>query len=161
MRIDLTNKKSLLALLPVLLLATLTGCNSLQKPDEPESTEPKPLPFYKLSVPKAELIDDSPEISRADIPSRPQTARSESAASSDYPDNLIKGITAPDTKLKVNLQFDASTIDEVVAAFADKDILNFSFLVDPNVRGAITMSVDAELTAREARIAKYTAKYKK
>ncbi|MBR6057953.1 MAG: hypothetical protein IKP58_07285 [Victivallales bacterium] len=162
MRIDLTNKKSLLTLLPVLLLATLTGCNSLQKPDEPESTEPKPLPFYKLSVPKAELIDDSPlqvdepevkktpEISRADIPSRPQTARSESAASSDYPDNLIKGITAPDTKLKVNLQFDASTIDEVVAAFADKDILNFSFLVDPNVKGAITMSVDAELTAREA-----------
>ena len=162
MHITQKMKKAVRGILPIVLLASFTGCNTVQKNDNAEAQPPKPLPFSKLSVPKAELIDDSPleveemekkttaEITRADVPSRPQTARDTSAASSDYPDNLIKGITAPDTKLNVNLQFDASTIDEVVAAFADKDILNFSFLVDPNVKGAITMSVEAELTAREA-----------
>ena len=161
MRIALKLKHAVQAFLPVALLVTFTGCQTV--PDEDaENQQPKPLPFSKLTVPKAELIDDSPleveemekkettEIKREDVPSRAQTARDTSAASSDYPDNLIKGITAPDTKLNVNLQFDASTIDEVVAAFAHEDLLNFSFLVDPNVKGAITMSVVAELTAREA-----------
>ena len=161
MRIALKLKHAVQAFLPVALLVTFTGCQTV--PDEDaENQQPKPLPFSKLTVPKAELIDDSPleveemekkettEIKREDVPSRAQTARDTSAASSDYPDNLIKGITAQDTKLNVNLQFDASTIDEVVAAFAHEDLLNFSFLVDPNVRGAITMSVVAELTAREA-----------
>ena len=162
MRIVLKLKHAVQALLPVALLVTFTGCQTVQTDENAEAQEPKPLPFAKLSVPKAELIDDSPleveemetkettEIKREDVPSRAQTARDTSAASSDYPDNLIKGITAPDTKLNVNLQFDASTIDEVVAAFAHEDLLNFSFLVDPNVKGAITMSVVAELTAREA-----------
>ena len=161
MRIVLKLKHAVQAFLPVALLVTFTGCQTVQD-ENVEGQAPRPLPFSKLTVPKAELIDDSPleveemetkqtvEIKREDIPSRPQTARDTSAASSDYPDNLIKGITAPDTKLNVNLQFDASTIDEVVAAFAHEDLLNFSFLVDPNVRGAITMSVVAELTAREA-----------
>ena len=162
MRIVLKLKHAVQAFLPVALLVTFTGCQTVQPDENAEAQEPKPLPFAKLTVPKAELIDDSPleveemetqqtaEIKREDVPSRPQTARDTSAASSDYPDNLIKGITAPDTKLNVNLQFDASTIDEVVAAFAHEDLLNFSFLVDPNVKGAITMSVVAELTAREA-----------
>ena len=162
MRIVLKLKHAVQAFLPVALLVTFTGCQTVQTDENAEAQEPKPLPFAKLSVPKAELIDDSPleveemetkettEIKREDVPSRAQTARDTSAASSDYPDNLIKGITAPDTKLNVNLQFDASTIDEVVAAFAHEDLLNFSFLVDPNVKGAITMSVVAELTAREA-----------
>ena len=161
MRIVLKLKHAVQAFLPVALLVTFTGCQTVQD-ENVEAQEPKPLPFAKLTVPKAELIDDSPleveemetkettEIKREDVPSRAQTARDTSAASSDYPDNLIKGITAPDTKLNVNLQFDASTIDEVVAAFAHEDLLNFSFLVDPNVKGAITMSVVAELTAREA-----------
>ena len=161
MRIALKLKHAVQAFLPVALLVTFTGCQTVSDEDA-ENQQPKPLPFSKLTVPKAELIDDSPleveemekkettEIKREDVPSRAQTARDTSAASSDYPDNLIKGITAPDTKLNVNLQFDASTIDEVVAAFAHEDLLNFSFLVDPNVKGAITMSVVAELTAREA-----------
>ena len=155
MRIALKLKHAVQAFLPVALLVSFTGCQTVQPEEDAEAKQQKPLPFYKLSVPKAELIDDSPleveemeqkkteEIARTDVPSRPQTARDTAAASSDYPDNLIKGITAPDTKLNVNLQFDASTIDEVVAAFAHEDLLNFSFLVDPNVRGAITMSVVA------------------
>ena len=162
MRIVLKLKHAVQAFLPVALLISFTGCQTVQTDEDAENQPPRPLPFSKLTVPKAELIDDSPleveemekketaEITRTDVPSRPQTARDTSAASSDYPDNLIKGITAPDTKLNVNLQFDASTIDEVVAAFAHEDLLNFSFLVDPNVKGAITMSVVAELTAREA-----------
>ena len=145
MRIVLKLKHAVRALLPIALLVSFTGCQTVQTDENAEAKQQKPLPFYKLNVPKAELIDDSPleveemekketaEITRADVPSRPQTARDDSGASSDYPDNLIKGITAPDTKLNVNLQFDASTIDEVVAAFAHEDLLNFSFLVDPNV----------------------------
>ena len=108
MRIALKLKHAVQAFLPVALLVTFTGCQTV--PDEDaENQQPKPLPFSKLTVPKAELIDDSPleveemekkettEIKREDVPSRAQTARDTSAASSDYPDNLIKGTSSMST----------------------------------------------------------------
>ena len=59
MRIALKLKHAVQAFLPVALLVTFTGCQTV--PDEDaENQQPKPLPFSKLSVPKAELIDDSP-----------------------------------------------------------------------------------------------------
>ncbi|NLG13287.1 MAG: hypothetical protein GX561_03655 [Lentisphaerae bacterium] len=150
------------ACLPV-AVAMLAGCQTISLENETSVQTPKPLPFSKLEVRKADLLDDSPlEVQdiaeqdkptmerKLDVPDRPQTARTAGHTQIEYPGRLIKGIPEPERKLKVSLQFDANTIDEVVAAFADKDLLNFSFLVDPSVKGAITMSVDAELTAKEA-----------
>jgi len=37
-----------------------------------------------------------------------------------------------------------------VPMFADPEMLNFSYLIDPKVQGAVTMSVEQEMTAREA-----------
>lgn len=143
------------------LLAWLGGCKSFEE-HEGVSTERRPLPFQKLQVPKAELLDESPlEVEditsgeqqvlerRLEMPSRMQTSATTSGVS-EYPDNLIKGVTAPDTNLTVELIFDAATIDEVVAIFAAPEVLNFSYLVDPSVKGAVTMTVKAEMTAREA-----------
>ncbi len=156
------NKHGLLGL--ALIMGWLGGCKSLS-PDENVSSDKRPLPFTKLQVPKAELLDDKPlsedlkslgqdepkEVleRRLEMPSRLQTSSATSGVS-EYPDNLIKGVTAPDTTLVVELIFDAATIDEVVAAFAAPELLNFSYLVDPSVKGAVTMTVKAEMTAREA-----------
>ncbi|MBR6323529.1 MAG: hypothetical protein IKR62_01000, partial [Victivallales bacterium] len=81
MRIALKLKHAVQAFLPVALLVTFTGCQTVLDEDA-ENQQPKPLPFSKLTVPKAELIDDSPleveemekkettEIKREDVPSR-------------------------------------------------------------------------------------------
>ncbi|MBO7621259.1 MAG: hypothetical protein J6T06_12160, partial [Victivallales bacterium] len=86
MRIVLKLKNAVQAFLPVALLITFTGCQTVQD-ENVEGQTPKPLPVSKLTVPKAELIDDSPleveemetkkteEITRTDVPSRAQTAR--------------------------------------------------------------------------------------
>lgn len=139
------------------------GCQTTEKAAAPASGEKRPLPFQNLQTQKAELLDDSPlaveahqavsEISGPErvmaLPSRTQTGASP-GSSSEYPDNLIKGVTAPDTVLTVELLFDAATVDEVVAAFAAPELLNFSYLVDPAVKGAVTMTVKSEMSARDA-----------
>jgi len=162
MKKSIFNKHGLLGL--ALIMGWLGGCKSLG-PEGSVSGDKRPLPFTKLQVPKAELLDDKPlsedlkglvqeepqEVleRRLEMPSRLQTS-SPTSGVSEYPDNLIKGVTAPDTNLVVELIFDAATIDEVVAMFAAPELLNFSYLVDPSVKGAVTMTVKAEMTAREA-----------
>lgn len=159
---SMINKHGLLGL--ALVIGWLGGCKSLE-PVGNVSGDKRPLPFTKLQIPKAELLDERPLSEdlkdqspsepqdvlerRLEMPSRVQTS-SPASGVSEYPDNLIKGVTAPDTSLVVELIFDAATIDEVVAAFAAPELLNFSYLVDPSVKGAVTMTVKAEMTAREA-----------
>ncbi|MCK5801361.1 MAG: hypothetical protein KAI66_00945 [Lentisphaeria bacterium] len=65
----------------------------------------------------------------------------------EYPDKLIKGIADPNKEVEVKLNFDATAMTEIVPLFAE--LLNFSYLIDPGVKGAVTMSVNSEMTARE------------
>ncbi|MDD4537777.1 MAG: hypothetical protein PHT80_02085 [Lentisphaeria bacterium] len=148
--------------LAVALTLFAAGCKTTEKSATQKPGEKRPLPFQNLKTQKAELLDDSPltvdtqavtEITGPErsmsLPSRTQTTSSP-GSTSEYPDNLIKGVTAPDTNLVVELVFDAATVDEVVAAFAAPELLNFSYLVDPAVKGAVTMTVKSEMTARDA-----------
>lgn len=64
-----------------------------------------------------------------------------------YPNNLIKGIKDPDAKVKVLFNFDAAPLTEVVPLFGS--LLNFGYLIDPAIKGSVTMTVDTEMTARE------------
>lgn len=64
-----------------------------------------------------------------------------------YPGNLVKGIKDPDAKVKVLFNFDAAPVGEVVPLFGS--LLNFSYLIDPAIKGSVTMTVDTEMTARE------------
>jgi general secretion pathway protein D len=153
-------RTSLLIVAALALFAA--GCQTTETSKLPPSGEKKPLPFQNLQTQKAELLDDSPlavdsqSSSEPISPERSMTlpSRSQSGSSpgssSEYPDNLIKGVTAPDSILVVELIFDAATVDEVVAAFAAPELLNFSYLVDPAVKGAVTMTVKAEMSARDA-----------
>ncbi|MDD4098230.1 MAG: secretin N-terminal domain-containing protein, partial [Lentisphaeria bacterium] len=160
-KMSMSKTRGWLGLGLALAIGWLGGCKGLE-PLEHAAGGKRPLPFQKLQVPSAELLDETPlgvdqlpagqedvMERRLEMPSRAQTSAQASGVS-EYPDNLIKGVTAPDTNLVVELIFDAATIDEVVAAFAAPELLNFSYLVDPSVKGAVTMTVKAEMTAREA-----------
>ena len=63
---------------------------------------------------------------------------------------MIKGVDDPEKKVTVNLDLDAMQITQLVETFAQ--ILQFSYLVDPGIanKGAVTIKVDSEMTAREA-----------
>jgi len=167
----LMNRQALL----ILCLATslFFGCRTSKgtadlsgDKDDPAAEEQakKPLPFNKIATRKADLLDDSPIKASAidsqanapqlerkfEMPTR-QTSRPETdGTTTEYPDNLIKGITDPDTELSVDLTFDATDISEVVEAFANESLLNFGYLLDPGVKGAVSMSVRSKMTAREA-----------
>ncbi|MFA5204842.1 MAG: type II secretion system secretin GspD [Lentisphaeria bacterium] len=65
----------------------------------------------------------------------------------EYPGSLVKGIKDPDAKVKVLFNFDAAPLTEAVPLFGA--LLNFNYLIDPAVKGSVTMTVDSEMTARE------------
>jgi len=124
--------------------------------------EPRPLPFQQITGRKAEMMDESPlavsggtdtenpSIERKlDMPDRISSKEGESFASSEYPDNLIKGVPDPETELEVGFVFNGDSIDVVTKTFASENMLNFSYLVDPAVKGAITMEIKTKMTARE------------
>jgi len=111
-------------------------------------------------VAKAKLLEDSPiivdQIAPEDIegvdkkvvfPER-KVPDLPKAKIGEYPDNLIKGIKDPDEVLPVVLNLDATSLTEVVPLFGA--LLNFSYLIDPGAKGAVTLAVDTEMTAREA-----------
>ncbi len=154
-----------LALAVLAALLAFNGCKTVvNDPDEHVETAPRPLPFAKTQTAMAELLDESPitvndagdskgpDLERAvkDLPARMTSRPEEDLSTSEYPDGLVKGIKDPDTELVVNLVFDATDISEVVAAFADESLLNFGYLIDPAVKGSVSMSVKSTMTARDA-----------
>ncbi len=111
------------------------------------------------AVPQAELLDETPlnvreitpeggEVARQVFapPERRETSRP-SRFVTEYPENLIKGMVDADQQLEVQFSLDAMQISEIVPLYAN--LLNFSYLVDPGVKGAVTMTVDSTMTARE------------
>lgn len=120
------------------------------------------LPFTKIPTRKAELLDETPlsvtppseqeapAIERQFVlPDRVSSKDGETFAVSEYPDNLIQGVPDPETELEVGFIFNGDSIDVVTKTFASENMLNFNYLIDPAVKGAITMEVKTKMTARE------------
>ncbi|MGL4853960.1 MAG: hypothetical protein ACRC37_01745, partial [Lentisphaeria bacterium] len=71
----------------------------------------------------------------------------ETGVSFDFPAELMKGTENPELRQEVKLEFDALPLTDVVPAFAQ--MLGFSYLVDPAVKGTVTFNVNAKMNARE------------
>ena len=139
------------------------GCRTKAAADNNLESVHKPLPFTKTSVPKAELLDESPlgvdkveseDLSKKEaerkitIPARVQSSRP-NVDVSDYPAGVIKGIADPDEEVKFEINLDNAQITEMVSLFAAKEVLNFSYLIDPAVKGAVTVNISTTMKARE------------
>ncbi|MBP5300100.1 MAG: hypothetical protein J6Y80_01720, partial [Victivallales bacterium] len=158
--------RQVLSLAVMLALALLTGCLTPKHAKQPATGEPRPLPFANGKATRAaSTFDDAPlgvdEAAEKDtaatnaerkiaFPERSSSRESGEALQQPYPDNLIKGLPDPDAQVEVKLAFNAADISEVLAAFAAPSLLNFSYLIDPAVKGAVTLSVDTTMTARQA-----------
>ena len=135
----------------------------LQKQKEASGHAVKPLPFQKMQVPKAQIQDESPlgiELADNESLKNAQTdrelvapARTESnlvnAKVGEYPVGVIKGITNPDEEVSFEINLDNAQIPEMVSLFAAKEVLNFSYLVDPAVKGAVTVNIKTTMKAKE------------
>ena len=151
------------SLLCLFLLAT--GCRTPAKAAAdgvstaaPPEKAPAGLP--KLGLPVAKIVDETPLSVSEIAPQRVQSEKEKfilpernpvntpQVKIGEYPDKLIKGIKDPDKKIPVQLNFDASPLTEVVEMFSA--LLSFDYLVDPSLKGAVTMTVDTEMTARES-----------
>ncbi len=146
-------------------LVLLASCaTSHQKGTRLATGEKRPLPFADASLTHVAATLDTSAIQVADTQQTSQESlileregampgRNNDKATQSitpYPDNLLKSLPNRDAKVNVVLAFNAADISEVVAAFASPDLLNFSYLVDPSVKGAVTLSVETEMTASEA-----------
>jgi type II secretion system protein D len=145
-----------------MLALVLCGCRTPMPEDQadllPVNNAPDRLQLSR--APKAKLMDESPLMVSEVSPERAAGEKDEfrlperegistpSPQIGEYPDKLIKGIKDPNEKVKVVLNFDAAPLTEIVPLFGA--LLNFSYLIDPGVKGAVTMTVDSEMTAREA-----------
>ena len=145
------------------LLAACLGCRST--PPVPadaavEAPAAEAPGTAALGPRKAELWDEKPLVVDAVLPEREPGFEARTALPerrtpapavpvSEYPANLIKGIPDPESKVEVNLNFDAIQMTELIEAFAQ--LLQFSYLVDPAVagKGAVTINIESEMTARE------------
>ena len=156
-----------LLLLFALSLGMLTGCLHYKEREKQLATgEQRPLPFANNSSSRtAAILPDEPlgvEESTTrdaadrsaerhiDFPERTSSRDGSEGLKQPYPDNLLKGLPDPDAEVEVKLTFNAADISEVLAAFAAPSLLNFSYLIDPAVKGAVTLSVNTTMTARQA-----------
>ena len=104
--------------------------------------EEAPLLVDDIAPERSDHVEEERVFPRREIRAEPQVEIGE------YPENLIRGIKDPDETVNVVLNLDATALTEIVPLFAE--LLNFSYHVDPEVSGAVTMQVDSEMTAREA-----------
>ncbi|MFW6367472.1 MAG: secretin N-terminal domain-containing protein, partial [bacterium] len=151
---------TILTLMSLILLAG-AGCQTVP-PDDERETESMESVIPSAGLPKADIPDESPLHVRDVIPPRtedvdddtgtlPQTSGEEprdAPPETTYPDKLIKNIADADEDVEVVLNFDAAPLTEIVPLFSE--LLNFSYLIDPSVKGAVTMTVESEMKAREA-----------
>ena len=148
------------AILCALILLATPGCQTFGPSTEP-AAESVEMAIPDAGLPRAAELDETPLHVRDIVPPRAQDVEDQAVLPEkpverdddapqvgEYPDNLIKNISDPDKTVEVALTLDAAPLTEVVPLFAD--LLNFSYLIDPGVKGAVTMDVDAEMKAREA-----------
>lgn len=82
------------------------------------------------------------------LPER-KSIESTKPTSKEYPSRLIKGMPDPDAMIKVEMNLDATPLADVIAAFGAESILNFDYMIDPSVNGAVTFTVNTEVKAKE------------
>ncbi|MFO7821157.1 MAG: hypothetical protein R6V56_03740, partial [Lentisphaeria bacterium] len=124
-----------------------------------DDSETQTVRQLSQAVPKAEMLDESAlEVDKI-IPERVKEEEDRmllsetseppatTAPESEYPVSLVKGIKNPDEKVNVLLNLDAAPLNEVVPLFAE--LLDFNYLIDPSVKGAVTMTVESQMSARE------------
>lgn len=147
-------------------LVTICGCRSASTgaadaaATAPEASAEKPAakgPIASL-VPRAATLDESPLLVNQIAPEKaagekdafvlPERQVDEGGViKPEYPAGLIKGIKDPEAKVKVAFNLDATPLTEVVPLFAD--LLKFNFYIDPSIKGAVTITLDSEMSARE------------
>ncbi len=146
-------------LLAVMALVLWSGCQTERRE---QAEVRKPLPFDKLSAPRAELLSEEPlgveplnaEASQQQgdrvitVPQRTISTAPKTEVP-EYPASLIKGIKDPEEELAFEINLDNAQITEMVAAFADPAVLNFSYLVDPAVKGAVTVNIKTTMKAKD------------
>ncbi|MCQ2396411.1 MAG: hypothetical protein MJ106_01785 [Lentisphaeria bacterium] len=148
----------------ILLLASCAHQRGPQRKTLLASEDPKPLPFAQNTISHvAATLETTPihveddqtteqkQVERdIELPARTSNKEDAESLNTPYPDNLIKSLPDPNTEVKVVLAFNAADLSEVVASFASPELLNFSYLIDPAVKGAVTLSVDTSMTAEQA-----------
>ena len=153
-------------LLTVIAMVMLSGCLSSKNAKQTATGEQRPLPFDKGKRTRtAATFDDAPLGVEATVdkdnaakdterkvvfPERTSSRETGDALLQPYPDNLIKNLPDANAEVEVKAIFNAADISEVTAAFAAPSLLNFSYLIDPAVKGAVTFSVDTTMTAKQA-----------
>ena len=165
----MTFRKANIILLLASVLIVLSGCTSLRKNQGKDGKtlatgEARALPFESNApTRKATVLSEEPihvdESRKGDkdtpdrkleMPTRTSSQREGAMQSTQYPNNLIKSLPDPKSEVEVQLAFNAADLSEVVAAFAAPTMLNFSYMIDPAVKGAVTLSVDTKMTAAQA-----------
>ncbi len=165
----MTFKKANIILLLASILSVLSGCASLHKDGGKDGKtlatgEARALPFNSNAPTRQATVlsedpihvdesrkgdSDTPERT-LEMPTRGSSQREGAVQGTQYPDNLIKSLPDPKSEVSVQLAFNAADLSEVVAAFAAPSMLNFSYMIDPAVKGAVTLSVDTKMTAAQA-----------
>ncbi len=96
------------------------------KLNQEDESQPIPLPTRNLS----------------------RTATRSPASSYNFPADMTKDIENPDETVEVKFNFDAESIVNVVQMFSLT--LGFQYYIDAGVSGSVTMTIDTEMTRREA-----------
>ncbi len=156
----------LLPLLSLLSLALLGGCQGLGPLGQHDAEEPsedyrdlasailapKPIKAAEPYQTTPIVVDEVAPKDDAKVkgPQFPESHQREmpTVRIAEYPSTLMKGVTDPDEMVHLVLNLDGSGMTEVVPLFAE--LLGFSYQIDPAVKGAVTMVVDSDMTARQA-----------
>lgn len=149
----------------VLVSVSLVSCTTISDDTEPLEQTQRPLPFTKFTLKKqVQLPDDSPLTMDGDTDDKDGKAkepdailnervrpRDERPALRNKPLNPSIGKGQADEKIKLTLNLQAATVEHIVMAFADKNVLDFNYLVDPAVKGAISLNMnDVEMSRKDA-----------
>ena len=94
--------------------------------------------------------DDSMESEAHQLPSRNLDAQPKRTIPGNYslPSDMTKDIENPDELVEVKFNFDAESIVNVAQMFSIT--LDFEYYIDPGVSGSVTMTIDTEMTRKEA-----------
>lgn len=150
----------------LLISIAMTGCLSpqsqIKKIDKSKPVEGNEETFSAApAIPPAQTLDESPlsfnelapdpgedeEIVFPERESEKPAAPRQYEDKQPFPEKLIHGVESPDEMVEVGFNFDATPLSEVVPMFAA--LLDFNYLIDPQVSGAVTINVDTEMNARQ------------
>lgn len=171
---EITRMRPFLLLLSGLFFVVAGGCNSIPSTElevaedageeteaaEEESAEESIFAIRNQNkVDRAELLDETPlkvdDIVPEDVavlqdaivvPERKPLVKPTRMVS-EYPRDLIQGMKDPEEEVEVEFSLDAMPLSEVVPLFAA--LLDFSYIVDPGVKGAVTMTVESTMKGED------------